>query len=180
MILPDVASTRAAIPMILITLLREEKDPKHVPGEGKVSPLQKRTTRRFADKPIIQGAKSPIAAASTALLCLSGLRRAALHLPYLEASRCSKRVIESAPDSLPLSHTLLRHLAIPDIHAFYSCKRFRFCNAHHMACLANGLAKPRDEFELYTRWPRPAARGRGAWNARLRISAMISLTRQSP
>ena len=95
-----------------------EKDPKHVPGEGKVSPLQKRTTRRFADKPIIQGAKSPIAAASTALLCLSGLHRAALHLPYLEASRCSKRVIESAPDSLPLSHTLLRHLAIPDIHAF--------------------------------------------------------------
>ena len=132
MILPDVASTRAAIPMILITLLREEKDPKHVPGEGKVSPLQKRTTRRFADKPIIQGAESPIAAASTALLCLSGLRRAALHLPCLQASRCSKRVIESAPGSLPLSHTLLRHFAIPDIHAFYSCKRFRFCSAHHL------------------------------------------------
>jgi hypothetical protein len=67
------------------------------------------------------------------------------------------------------------------------CKQIRFCQAHHLVCLANGLAEPGNELELYTQWPRPAARGRGALNARLpstncseRKSTMISLTRQSP
>jgi len=164
-ILADVAITRAAIRMIPTTLSLEEKDPGSQ-EEGK-SPLCRRTSRSFADKLFKEVAKSPIAPVGTALLCLSGLRRAALDLPYLDANRCSKRVPENAPDSLPLSHTLPRRRASSDMDARSFCKQIRFCQAHHVVCPANGLAEPGDEFELYTQWPRPAARGRGALNAQL-------------
>merc|ERR1719463_832251 len=96
------------IPSTLLLGEKKEKDPQLVPGRRESLLSARRTSRRFADKLFKEVAKSPLAAAGTALLCLSGLRMAALHLPFLQASRCSKRVPENAPGSLPLSHTLPR------------------------------------------------------------------------